>query len=67
MTTVDVKMDAAEESHASKRDDIDNLLGYLAYFAEKDRGKGAKDHLPVMPDGVDEREAPRVAIKSSGL
>jgi hypothetical protein len=48
-----------------RRDDTEDYLGYLVYLSEKAKEEGKVDELPLVPEGVDEDEAKRLAMKAS--
>jgi hypothetical protein len=42
----------------------DEFIGIPAYMAEKAKERGMVDKVPIMPKGVDEEDAIRLAIKA---
>jgi hypothetical protein len=54
-----------EISGEEERDDTEDYLGYLAYHVEKGKAEGKVDELPLMPEGLDEEEVMRLALKAS--
>jgi hypothetical protein len=54
-----------EKEEEEKRGDTEDYLGYLVYLSEKAKEEGKVDELPLVPEGVDEDEAKRLAVKGS--
>jgi hypothetical protein len=54
-----------EEEEEEEEDERDDTKDYLSYLMEKAKEEGKVDELPLMPEGVDEEEAMRLAMKAS--
>jgi hypothetical protein len=58
-------VEAEEEPPSPYKDDTAYYLGYLTYLVEKSREEGTEDEHSMMPKGVDDEEALRLAIEAS--
>jgi hypothetical protein len=54
-----------KETKEEEEKDTEEYLSYLTYLAENAKEKGKVEELALMPEGVDEDEAMRLAMKAS--